>query len=274
MRVEQLPVLGAAMPVEKLSTHLAWLSEGARPLEIQDAFNPAVLDGDWQSVVREARALLAGYPGQVGIHAPFMNLPLICQDPMVQSVVNTRLRQGLEFAAELGGTHMVVHSPFNFFGSPFVPHSPALGLANEIARVHATLEPLLTLAEAAKCVLVIENIFDTNTLPLLTLIRSFNSPYVRMSLDTGHAFIKHQIGGPTPDQWVADAGELLGHVHLVDNDGQYDRHWSPGYGNINWYALFAALQKSPATPRLILELRNPDEIPHAADYLVSRGLAR
>jgi sugar phosphate isomerase/epimerase len=82
------------------------------------------------------------------------------------------------------------------------------------------------------------------------------------------------FGGPTPDQWAADAGELLGHVHVVDNDGQYDRHWMPGWGNINWYALFEALRKGAAEPRLILELKDTDEIERAAEWLTAQGVAR
>jgi sugar phosphate isomerase/epimerase len=269
-----LPVLGAALPLAKLPQHIDWLNEHGRALEVQDPFSPAVLDGDWKAVARNVQSVLDGYTGNLGIHGPFVNLTLSCQDPMIQEVVNTRLRQGLDFAFEIGATHMVIHSPFKFFGSPFVPNSPAMGLADEIARVHATLDPLLPLAQEAGCMFVIENIFDTNNQPLLALVRSFDSPFVRMSLDVGHAFIAHQAGGPTPDQWAADAGDLLGHVHLTDNDGQYDRHWQPGHGNINWYAIFAAIRKSGASPRLILELRDTDEIPHAARWLTEQGLAR
>ena len=274
MTTDQLPVLGAAMPIAQIAHHLAWLMEDARPLEIQDPIIPDVLDGDWKSLVQNARVLLDGYTGKLGIHGPFIDLTLTSFDPKVQAVVSDRLRQGLDFAYEVGATHMVMHSPFKFFGSPFVPHSPSFGLAHEIERVHVILDSLLALAQEAGCMFVIENIFDTNPAPLLALVRSFDSPLVRMSLDTGHAFITHQIGGPTPDQWAADAGELLGHVHVVDNDGQYDRHWMPGCGDINWYALFEALGKTAAQPRLILELKETDEIPRAAQWLSAQGFAR
>lgn len=270
----KLPLLGAAMPLAKLPQHLDWLHDQGRPLEIQDPISPAVLDGDWKASARMIQSLLDDYPWPFGIHGPFINLTLACKDPMVQEVVNIRLRQGLDFAYEIGATHMVVHSPFQFFGSPFVPNSPAFGLAEGIERVHATLDPLLPLAQQAGCMLVIENIFDTHNAPLLALVRSFNSPFVRMSLDTGHALITHRIGGPTPDQWAADAGDLLGHMHLTDTDGEYDRHWTPGRGVINWYALFTALAASQATPRLILELKETDEIPVAAHWLQQQGLAR
>jgi sugar phosphate isomerase/epimerase len=274
MSVDQLPVLGAAMPLAKLPKHLAWLNEGSRPLEIDDPVSPEVLDGNWKTVAQKMKSLLADYSGVFGIHGPFINLNIAPYDPKIRQVVSDRLRQGLDFAHEVGATHMVVHSPYEFFGGPFTPHSPHYGLSRDLDRAQELLGPIVLLAEAAKCTLVVENIFDINSAPLLALVRSFESPFVRMSLDTGHAFITHRRGGPTPDQWVVDASDLLAHVHVEDNDGQFDHHWRPGHGNINWFAFFAALKKTGATPRLILELNNADEIEPTTMWLSSLGLAR
>lgn len=268
------PVLGAAMPIEALGRYRDWLLAEQRDLEIQDAFNPAVLDGDQASLLHQARAALAGFTGRLGIHGPFDGFQLNSRDPQVRALAGRRLRQALEFGAELGATHMVIHSPLIFFGSPFLPQGAGWDLADHIASVQATLEPIVPFAEQLGCMLVIENILDKNPAPLLAIIRAFDSPVVRMSLDTGHAFITHQAGGPPPDQWVREAGDLLAHLHLQDSDGQIDRHWSPGDGAINWFALFEALGTLTHRPRLILEVRNKDEIGRGAAYLAGRGLAR
>lgn len=274
MSEQRLPKIGAALPVEALPTYRDWLIDGQRDLEIQDAFNPAVLDGEWQALAQKARSLLDGYMGRLGVHGPFMGLTIMPRDLKLRTLVSDRLRQGLAFAAEVGATHMVVHSPFDFFGSPFLPHSPGHGLADQLQLAHDTLGPVVQMATEIGCTLVIENIYDTNTAPLLALVRSFNSPSVRMSLDTGHAMIKHQIGGPSPDQWVRDAGDLLAHIHVQDSDGQIDRHWRPGVGRINWHALFEALHTLAQPPRLVLELRNKDEIRQGAQWLIDQGLVQ
>lgn len=266
--------IGVALLAKLLPRYRDWLIEGQRDLEIQDPAYPDVLDGDWRAVVRQARDQLDGYSGRLGIHAPFLGLTIMGHDKKVRALVVERLRQALEFAAELGATHMVIHSPFLFFGSPFHPHSQPHRRAEEIGLVQATLEPLLPLAQQLGCTLVIENITDTNPAPLLELVRSFNSEHVRMSLDTGHAFIAQRIGGPTPDQWVREAGALLGHVHLQDGDGHLDRHWPPGDGNLNWYALFEALGELDVCPRLVLELRNQEQVLRGFEWLMARGLAR
>ncbi|NWG22570.1 MAG: sugar phosphate isomerase/epimerase [Chloroflexi bacterium] len=270
----QPPLLGAAMPLADLPHHLAWLLEAQRDLELWDPSYSDVLDGDWRSLARQARTMLDGYTGRLGIHGPWNGLPLTCPDARVRGLVSERLKQGLAFAADIGATHMVIHSPFDFFGSPHVAHTHSAGLQEEIELAHQTLAEVVPLAEQAGCTLVIEVCYDTNTRPLIELVRSFASNAVRMSLDAGHALVMQRAGGPPPDQWVRDAGALLAHLHLQDNDGLLDRHWAPGEGNLNWYALFEALAELDHRPRLLLELAHTSKIPQGAAYLAGRGLAR
>ncbi|AWR87761.1 sugar phosphate isomerase/epimerase family protein [Meiothermus taiwanensis] len=268
-----LPVLGLALPIERLPEFRSWfLEHGGRDLELQDAVRPEVLDGDWQPLVALARQALEGYTGRMGIHGPYDGLWMASFDPFVRRMIAERYRRALEFAADLGASHMVIHSPFLFFGHPQMAHAPGNGLEREIEWVHDTLRTVLPLARNLGLVLVIENIRDTNPQPLRTLVQSFGSEHVRMSLDVGHAHLMQQLGGPAPDQWVKEAGPLLAHLHLQDNDGLLDRHWSPGQGGINWRALFAALEALQSRPRLILEVRH-EQLPVAAQWLLAQGLA-
>jgi sugar phosphate isomerase/epimerase len=104
---------------------------------------------------------------------------------------------------------------------------------------------------------------------LLALVDSFKSDFVKMSLDVGHAMIMHRTGGgPTPDQWVAAAGNRLGHIHLQDTDGLDDRHWPPGRGGVNFFALFEEIKKLETTPRLILELDKSEWLMEGANHLI------
>lgn len=265
--------VGGAMNVAELATHRDWLIEDQRDLEIQDFYDNNLLDGDWRPLVRQARDLLDGYTGRLGIHGPTEGLPLICADRRVQALVTERLRQALEVAAELGATHMVVHSPFDYFGHPQVAHTPGMGLEQAIEQAHAILGPVLPEARAIGCPLVVEVCYDTSTAPLLALLRSFAGDELRLSLDTGHAFIMEAAGGPPPDQWVRDGGALLAHLHLQDTDRHYDRHWTPGEGLLNWHALFEALAGLQHEPRLVLEVA-AGKIRQGADYLAARGLVR
>jgi sugar phosphate isomerase/epimerase len=268
------PLIGAAMPVAYLAEHRDWLIADQRDLELWDFSYPDVLDDGWRGLARQARDLLDGYKGRLGIHGPWEGLALTSGDRRAQALTVERYRQGLECAGALGATHMVIHSPFDFFGSPHVAHAASLDLPELIGQAHAVLDQVLPLAAEIGCALVVEVCSDTATAPLLALVRSFASDYLRASLDTGHAFVMQRIGGPPPDQWVRDAGPLLAHMHIQDTDGLYDRHWAPGEGSINWFALFEALGEQHHCPRLLLELNHPAKIRRATRWFADRELAR
>src|SRR5687767_1894284 len=119
MPAPMLPVVGASMPVALIPDHLDWLRAEPRPLEIRDPYFPGVLDSDYLALARHARTALDGHTGPRGIHGPFGGLTLNSHDRRIREVVTDRFRQGLEFAAELGATHMVVHSPYVFLGNPY-----------------------------------------------------------------------------------------------------------------------------------------------------------
>lgn len=269
-----LPVLGVALPISALAEYRDWLLADQRTIEIQDACLEGTFDQDVAPLVRRARELLDGHTGLRGLHAPFDGISLLSKDKKVRALATERLCQGLYFGAEFGATHMVVHSPFMYFGSPFVPHSAAFDQEAQIELAHLTLDPVLKLAKDIGCTLVVEGIQDKHPAPLLTLIRSFESDLVMMSLDIGHAMITNRVGGPPPDQWVREAGPLLGHLHLQDSDGNIDRHWAPGRGQMPWYALFEALGSLKHAPRLILEIKHKDQVLQGARWLQDQGYVR
>ena len=276
-----LQTLGAALSIHQLEHNRDFLLEhGGRDLEIQDPCRVGMLDEDWTPLLRTLKTNLAGHTARVGIHAPFDGYHIGSYDPFAGEFVAKRFLRTLEFIASvadaLGGSrapHMVLHSPFLFFGHPLVAHSEATGLRQQIGFIQRTLEPVLKRAAELDCTLVIENIRDTNPYALLETVKSFASDHVRMSLDAGHAHLMHQCGGPRADQWVRQAGSLLGHVHMQDNDGQLDHHWHPGQGDINWWAVLNELGKLEHKPRLILELRDHN-VQKSIQWFVAHGLAQ
>ena len=280
-----LPVIGAAMPISDLLEHRNWLLEhGGRDLEIQDAYRSEVIDGDFGALLEQAKTALEGHTGRVGVHGPFDGLHLGSWDPTVRDFVTGRYLRALEFVEALCDTlgtrapHMVMHSPFYFFGHAQVAHTAATGLAQQIGWAQQTLEKVLEKASSLGCTLVIENIFDRNPQPLRALVQSFDSPCVRVSLDAGHANLMSEVGAPKADTWALEAGPLLGHVHLQDNDGMYDYHWQPGQGSVNWGSLMRAIGTLETAggeqrPRLLLEVRR-GEVKSAAAWMVGQGLGR
>lgn len=271
---DSLPIVGAAMSSTWLDTHRDWLLGHQRDLELTDLHRPDLLDNDaLPALLREIKSKLDGYTGRMGIHAPFRNLPLAAYDLKIRAVVQDRFKQSLDVAAEIGATHMVIHSPLSFLGAPNNLVRPIVDDRTLFDLAHETLAPVLEQAEQVGCMLVIENIHDKLPRMLTELVQSFNSDCVRQSLDVGHAFIKCCEGGPPPDYYVRVAGKLLGHIHLQDTDGYSDRHWAIGEGKVDWEELFRSIGELESTPRLILELRDYSTVQSAANWLARNDLA-
>lgn len=263
--MNDLSRLGLAVTLPELKRAAEWLKDGARDVELQDICEvPALLDGDWREVARQSRDLLEGHAGRIGVHAPFWNLTLTALDPEIRRVVQARYLLGLDYAEAVGGTHLVIHSPFYFFGHSLVAHRDML--EQEIELAHLTLRPVLERAEQLGCTLVIENILDANPEPLLALVASFDSTFVRVSIDVGHAHVMAARGGPPAAHWLHMAGEWLGHVHLQDNDAASDAHLAPGEGTVHWPSILRELRASSTDPCLIVEVR-PSELERAMAWV-------
>jgi len=272
--VTDLPIVGAAMPLAAVEAHRDWLLEKPRDLELQDFFDAAVLNGDWQPLVERARALLDGHAGRLGIHGPFWGFTIASPDPDIRGVVKKRIAQGLDVCAALGATQMVIHSPYTTWGYNNLDNQ---GDARDklLGHCHDTLRDAVKRAEDIGCVLVIENIEDKDPLSRVGLADSFGSPAVAVSLDTGHAHYAHgYTGAPPVDYYVKAAGDRLQHVHLQDADGYADRHWCLGEGTIRWPAVFAALSGLTSNPRLIIEIKDRTKIRRSAAFLAGLGLAQ
>lgn len=269
-----LPLMGACFTTEMLRRHRDWVLADQRDLELQAFCRAEVLDGDWRAHVAEAKALLAGYDGRLGIHGPFWGFSIASKDPLIREVVRRRMDQGLDVCAELGATQMVVHSPFTTWGHNNIgPNAASRQAVHDLA--HDTLGDAVRRAEALGVTLVIENIEDKDPMDRVHLARSFASPAVKLSVDTGHAHYAHvSTGAPPVDFFITAAGELLDHVHIQDSDGYADRHWRVGEGSIRWPAVFDALAALDSRPRLNIEIKDLPRVPESAAWLERAGLGR
>ncbi|SON56543.1 Xylose isomerase-like TIM barrel [Hartmannibacter diazotrophicus] len=269
-----LPVIGACLPVETIAEYRDWLFEKDRDLELQSFHKAEVLNGDWTPIADEAKRLLDGHKGRIGIHGPFWGFTINSLDPDVRRLVERRLMQGLDVCDYIKGTHMVVHSPltawdYNNSGNYADSWSPVL------EATHDTMKAVVRRAEDLGVALVIENIDDVDPSRRRLLVESFQSDAVRLSVDTGHAHYAHGSNGAAPvDYFVKDAGALLEHVHLQDADGYADRHWGIGEGTIRWHAVFRAIAELPQKPRLVLELRDAAKIPSSMEFIAENGLGQ
>ena len=274
--MNNLPLLGAAMPTDTLETLQAFILDENRDLEIQDFIDCNLLNGDWKSVADRTRSLLTGYTGRLGIHGPFWGLNIANPDAEMRALNRRKHLQGIEVCDYLGATQMVIHSPYTTWSYNNLDNAPDRREYDRLLEnCHDTMDEVVKRAEGCGVTMVIENIEDIDPVIRCALADSFNSPAMAVSIDTGHAHYAHGTNGAPPvDYYVRRAANRLQHIHLQDAEGYADRHWPIGEGTIRWPAVFHALAELNSQPRLILELQDKAGILPSVAYLQSLGLAR
>ena len=147
-----------------------------------------------------------------------------------------QMSKAIRGTAYLGCKNMVIHNIMPFGTTDTDP----------VAAVEMNREYMGRLAEVGKeygVVVCMENMpFRQQALAkpadLLAFVKSMNTPWLRMCLDTGHCAV-HGLS-------VGDAVRTVGKdylyaLHVHDNDGTRDRHWIPYTGVVDWEDFSKAL---------------------------------
>jgi len=181
------------------------------------------------------------------IHAPCGDdLDWASADEEVCGLAQGMMGSVIEWSAELGARVLALHP--GQVGERETDAAYVQRLANNIA-------PLVVTAETEWITLALENQPQPHehTEAMAQVVRLAASESLVVCLDTGHA---HMIEGLATALQVG--GDLIGHIHMHDNDGEHDQHLLPGQGSINWkdFAPFIS-PEAGFQGAVVLEARRP-----------------
>jgi sugar phosphate isomerase/epimerase len=119
---------------------------------------------------------------------------------------------------------------------------------------------ILDRAAAIGCTLAVENIFEEEPSTLKALFAAIDSPLLRHCFDVGHwnLFVKVSM-----DEWFAELGSRIAHVHIHDNFGVKDDHNAIGEGNIDFDLFFRLLQRYAPDATWTLEAHSKETLEKA-----------
>ena len=169
--------------------------------------------------------------------------------PSIRQASREELRRSLDVAAELGAEKVVAHPPMI---------SGMGGFAENLVRplVAEGLNQLLDHAASLDLRVCLENMFPryrvcvepTDFLPLFD-----TRPDLKLTLDTGHAFIEGGKGRRLLD-FIEMLGHRLGHLHVSDNKGRCDDHLPVGQGAVPFAKVARALKRNAVVDTVTLEI--------------------
>lgn len=168
------------------------------------------------------------------IHGPFC-AELRDSTEEERAVCFEKMVKGMVMARHLGASYMAVHplTPFGY-GAKNAAQTVEINRVfyTALAKVGGKLGVTVCLENLPFCAFPLSEVFA-----LADFIREINSPYLKMTFDTGHA---NCFEGKIGDK-IRYAGELIKILHIHDNDGTADSHLNPYDGVIDWADLTEAL---------------------------------
>ncbi len=187
---------------------------------------------------------------RTSIHLPFHDLNIATPDTIIYERAFHVLNEWMDILAGYGGSHAVLHGGYAWSSEE---------RDETLCRVQSRLMKLNEAAQKRGIVLLLENLIPdrlnychhvASSLEEWTgLLQACN---LKACLDTGHLAIM----GNELEETVKQLGELLGEIHVSENDGKADLHLLPGEGNHYTEKLIDILTKYQFTGPVVFEI-NP-----------------
>ena len=169
--------------------------------------------------------------------------------PSIREASRDEIRRSLDTAAELGAERVVAHPPI-ISGLGMMAKDRVLPLVAE------AMDGMLDHASGLGLTTCLENMFPRYQVcvepeDFRPIFQS--RPELKLTLDTGHAFID-SMKGDRLIAFVETWGHRLGHLHVSDNQGRRDDHLPVGRGKVPFALLAMALTRFAVPDTVTMEI--------------------
>lgn len=188
------------------------------------------------------------------MHGPFNELFPSAIDNKIRAIARERMEEAYEIAVETGMRKMVVHS--GFYPTMYWPqwHVPeSIKFWKDFMRDKDIL-------------LCIENVFEMEPYIIGDVVKGIDMDNVKICFDTGHAAYNSEI---SVIDWLKELGPWISHIHIHNNDGDFDTHKPLGKGKIDFEeVLDYIISELNDDVTITIESHNAEE---CIDWLEERG---
>lgn len=214
---------------KSLDAHMQLVRDYHVAFEINDFYDPDVLDNPDRIDEIVERYQQAGIPSGSTMHGAFLDVILHSRDAVVRKNAQHRMRQSMDIAQSLGLEAVVFHANYQpeIVGDDY--------MQNVIGKNAEFLEELLK--EYSAINIYLENMFEDTPRVIAEISERLKEyPNYGVCLDYGHAWVY----GTDIEQWVQELAPYVKHLHINDNDLKRDLHLAVGSGSIDWeeFAVF------------------------------------
>jgi sugar phosphate isomerase/epimerase len=209
------------------------------------------IDETFIEKIQKMKEDLKDFSGELSLHAFLFDLSVASSDPLIKNASIKRFEQSFYAAEYLGAKTVVYHTGFNACLKYDVYHQLFQSRFTEFWK------DFIKCFEQTGITAVIENLQESSPDFILQILKDVDSPNLGASLDIGHANLHSDI---TADEWIKQYGEHLRHMHLHNNYGGNDSHFSLLKGTINIEKVLETINALEKKPLIVFEIFDRDSV--------------
>lgn len=224
--------------------------------EVNDFYNPEVLENEEETNRLVAFYQREGLPKGSTMHGAFFDIVVFSQDLRIREISELRMEQSMKIAVRIGVKGVVFHTNI----------SPVLsGMEYDQRAIEMTVDYLECLLKRyPDTEIYLENMFDADP-DILAAISERLCIYENYGVcfDYAHASISS-----TPIQtWVEALAPYIKHIHINDNNLKRDQHLALGDGKIDWQQFMEYRKQYFDDCSLVIETTLPENQRRSLKYL-------
>lgn len=217
--------------------------------------NPDLSSSQMSEMMREE---LKGFHNPLSVHAIFSDLNVGSQDKEILRVSDMRYKYSFEVAKGLGAKTLLFHS-----GNKAMKHD---GSQNKFIRNAVKYwSEFIKLFEKSGIVAVIENVHEREPEWCVKIVEEVNSPNLKLALDVGHANLFSEL---PLTKWVEKYGDKLYHLHIHNNFGKNDDHYSLLNGSVDYKEILTAIKAQNINPQFVFEMFKEEYLRESLEFFL------
>ena len=244
--------------IDKVLEYIEISKEYDVGFEINDFYEPDILDDEERLNEIIDRYLKLGLPKNSTMHGAFFDLAIFSKDKKIHDISCYRMKQCMEIAKKISVRAVVFHINYNCELSGDIYNS------NFVASTSEFLKELLE--EYPDINIYIENMFAKGPYifkRIADVLKDYNN--FGVCFDWAHAIV---FGKSVPvEEWVEVLGEYIKHIHINDNDLNNDLHLPVGTGEIDWNEFAKYYDRCFKNCTVLIETNEPDGQIKSLEYL-------
>lgn len=215
------------------------------------------LDDNFNTTLKEYKAILSDFDGEINLHGFFSNLSVASKDPMIREISRKRYYQSFEIACELGAKTVIFHTCLNNL-LKYKDYNNMFFVGNI-----EFFKEFIVNFEKEGIVATMENVHESKPDFIRNLLGAINSPNFKATIDIGHINLHSDMN---PGDWIKSYGIMLHHLHLHNNFTNEDSHSSLLDGSVDFVQVFKTLSEIQLKPLIVFEIFDENALRESVQY--------